>query len=179
MNECLNINYIVEIEDFDGYFVDMLGNVYSEKCGEMKKLKPGNNGRGYFHVGLQKNGKHHTKTIHRLVVKTFLHNPENKKEVDHINGDSKDNRLDNLRWITRSENLKNICKYKNNTSTILGVRFDKYRNRWVAYWNDFNKKQCRKKFPVKKYGENEAKQLAIDLRKEMEKIYYPTKERFD
>ena len=179
MNECLNINYIVEIPDFPKYFVDMLGNVYSEKWGYMKKLKPAKNKDGYFQVGLRKNGKHHTQTIHRLVVKTFLHNSENKKEVDHINGDIQDNRLYNLRWITRSENSKNICKYKNNKSGILGVRFDKYRNRWVAYWNDFNKKQCVKKFLVKKYGENEAKQLAINLRKEMEKIYYPTKERFD
>ena len=179
MNESLNINFIVEIPNFDRYFVDMLGNVYSEKRGDMRKLKPVHDGWGYFQVKLCKNGKEYTKKVHRLVAETFLHNPKNKKQVDHINGKKGDNRLKNLRWVTHSENCKNACKYKNNTSGILGVSFDKSQNRWIAQWNDFNNKLVRKYFPVKKYGNEKAKQLAINLRKEMEEIFYPTKERYD
>lgn len=45
--------------------------------------------------------------VHRLVAQTFLPNPENKPEIDHINRDKSDNRIENIRWSTRSENSRN------------------------------------------------------------------------
>ena len=179
MNECLNINYIVEIPEFPKYFVDILGNVYSEQLGEMRKLKPSQGDYRYYIVGLCKNGKRYNKKVHRLVAQVFIPNPENKTQVDHIDGCILNNKLENLRWVTRSENQRNICKSKINTSGILGVSFDKCTNCWRADWREFDGKRFRKSFSVNKYGENEAKQLAIDYRKNMEKIYYPTKERYD
>lgn len=47
---------------------------------------------------------------HRLVAETFIPNPENKREVDHINRNTSDNRVENLRWVTRSENNRNTVK---------------------------------------------------------------------
>tara|TARA_B100000035_G_C20671540_1_gene409824 strand:- start:62 stop:556 length:495 start_codon:yes stop_codon:yes gene_type:complete len=49
--------------------------------------------------------------VHRLIASTFIPNPDNKSEVDHINGIATDNRLENLRWVTQEENkaLHNCC----------------------------------------------------------------------
>ena len=45
--------------------------------------------------------------VHRIVAETFIPNPENKSEVDHINRIRNDNRVENLRWVTRLENAQN------------------------------------------------------------------------
>lgn len=59
---------------------------------------------GYVQVCLSKDGKKHYASVHRLVSQAFLDNPNNKPEVNHINGDKSDNRAENLEWVTRSEN---------------------------------------------------------------------------
>ena len=67
-----------------------------------------NNKNGYIYCKL--NGKSYRK--HRIIALQFIPNPENKPEVDHINGDKTDNRIENLRWATRSENNSNKKPYK-------------------------------------------------------------------
>jgi len=73
---------------------------------KVKSPKPMHMGNaGYWTYKIKdKNGKHKSFTAHRLVALAFVPNPENKKEVDHINGIKTDNRVENLRWVTRSEN---------------------------------------------------------------------------
>lgn len=61
-------------------------------------------------------GKHHLR-IHRLVALAFLPNLEDKKMVDHINGDKNNNTVVNLRWCTSNENQWNCKKNKNKTSS--------------------------------------------------------------
>lgn len=70
-------------------------------------LKPQLQQNGYYVIKYW-NGEYITnKLIHRLVAETFISNPENKPEVDHIDTVRTNNHVDNLRWVTRSENFKN------------------------------------------------------------------------
>jgi hypothetical protein len=70
-----------------------------------KTLTQCNDGRGYRIVVLSKNGVHKSIRVHRLVADAFLSNPENKSEVNHIDGNKENNKVSNLEWATRSENM--------------------------------------------------------------------------
>jgi hypothetical protein len=81
---------------------------------------------GYRHVTWQ--GKIHK--VHRLIY--LLEHGYLPKEIDHINGDRQDNRLENLRDVTRSQNQFNKSMCKNNTSGTRGVSWHKKSNAWLV-----------------------------------------------
>lgn len=93
------------IKGFPKYKVDREGNIYSYKRNATARLKYKVDKDGYLRVNLYKNGKGHSKLVHRLVAETFIKNDDNKPQVDHINRDRKDNRVSNLRWVTCKENI--------------------------------------------------------------------------
>jgi len=95
------------------------------------------------------NGEQVTDYIHRLVAKHFIPNPRNLNEVDHINRNRTDNRIENLRWVTHSENLQNKGSYKNNTSGHKFISFHKQSQRW-QYQNIINGTRDYKSFNTKK-----------------------------
>lgn len=69
-------------------------------------IKGTSNRKGYINVGLRKDNKNYNFSVHRLVAIMFIPNPEDKKEVNHINGIKDDNRVENLEWMTPSENVR-------------------------------------------------------------------------
>ena len=87
------------------YKVSNLGRVRSfVKGGRIKT--PHKTKCGYFLVELFIDGKLSGRLIHRLVAEAFIPNSENKKTVNHKNGNKADNRVENLEWMTHSENVK-------------------------------------------------------------------------
>ena len=86
------------------YEVSHLGRVFSVRRGKLRRLN--DTGRGYLQVMLSKDGHRAHVLVHRLVAEVFIPNPENKPQVNHINGDKNDNRAENLEWCTMGENLR-------------------------------------------------------------------------
>ena len=96
---------IAEIHGYDGsYWITDNGKVWSRK-GRGRWLKPGVGPRMYYKVDLCVDGKPKTRKIHRLVLQTFHGEPEPGQVAIHINGDRRDNRLENLKWGSRGETM--------------------------------------------------------------------------
>lgn len=108
-----------DINGFEGvYIISNIGRIASlhgVRRGISDKpriLKGCHSKNGYILVALHNKNKIQYETIHRLVASHFIPNPDNKPEIDHINTIRSDNRVDNLRWVTRSENCRNPITQK-------------------------------------------------------------------
>ena len=119
----------MEINNYPHYFIYKDGRVFSER--RQMFLKPGKDSTGYYYINLSSPIKK-MKSLkpHRLVAEHYIPNPENKSEVDHINRDKNDNRVENLRWATRLENAQNVGNNKLNTSGHKNVSYCKQRHLW-------------------------------------------------
>lgn len=93
-----------EIPGYEKYLVTSWGRVYNTETG--KYLKPYSHYKGYLRVDLSNaEGKKHFK-VHRLVAQAFIPNPEGKKQVNHIDGNNRNNSYTNLEWVTNEENAE-------------------------------------------------------------------------
>ena len=107
----------------DLYQVSSFGNVKSLK--RDITLSPTKNRRGYIIVSLSADNTKRTFSVHRLVAQAFIDNPENKPQVNHIDGDKTNNCAYNLEWATNSENQKHA--FSNGLQTNIGNNNPKCR----------------------------------------------------
>jgi len=118
----------MEVVGYPNYLIYPDGRVQNKKSKRYLSQCEDNN--GYYCINLCKDGKPKSYRVHRLIAEHYISNPDNKPCVDHINRDTKDNRLENLRWATKSENGENRCVPKNNGLGIKNISYIKREDRY-------------------------------------------------
>ncbi len=159
---------MIDIKGYEGFYQLCPVNGYVKNVVTGRILKFGFTGGGktvekrYKSVVLCKGKDHKRFLIHRLIAMHFIPNPNNKEQVNHINANKHDNRIENLEWATAQENIihshkMGLCKYnlklQNKPCVINGVKYNSV-NDAAAYYNtdaSYLSKIIRGISPSKKY----------------------------
>ena len=100
-----------DIPGYEGFYqVSDLGNIRSIRFNKIRNMKSWDS-HGYRAVELCMNNNRYTVGIHRLVALTFIPNPENKPEVNHKDRNKSNNNVENLEWVTQSENVAHAYRH--------------------------------------------------------------------
>ena len=114
------------------YQISNLGNVRRIDRKTIRMLKQyKNKNTNYKQVILSNENKQKLKLVHRLVAETFIENKENKRCVNHIDGNKENNKVDNLEWCTYSENTNH--SYKNQLQKKLYGKDNKLSKKIIQY----------------------------------------------
>jgi hypothetical protein len=136
------------------YKINRKGEIWS--CHYSKVMKPQITKDGYNCVKLKKENKPFKKGIHRLLALQYIENPDNLSEVDHIDRNRHNNSLDNLRWVSRIENMNNMFKNLSNLNEEELLerkeKIKKYKTEWakkdrLAKGTPIKSEMCKSKDP--------------------------------
>jgi hypothetical protein len=114
----MDMNELTELVDFPDYWAHPNGTIYTTKVsprynpnGELRLLKPSYNKSGYLYLGVWVEGpnnrsKRYWPRAHRIIYQTLVGDIPDGYEIDHIDNNRQNNSIDNLRIVTRSQNMK-------------------------------------------------------------------------
>jgi len=106
----MTIPHIKEHPTYSDYWLSTDGYVYSSKrygnnkSDSLRQMKCWKCKKGYNRVSLEIDGVKSNKLVHRLVAQTFIDNPYNYKQINHINADKDNNSIDNIEWCNAAYN---------------------------------------------------------------------------
>jgi ribosomal protein S6 len=121
----------VDLLNYEGiYKINRNGDICNKRGLKMKPTQRGD----YLTISLCKNKGYKHLTIHKLLALQFIPNPENHPIIDHINRNSLDNRLENLRWTTYKINNQNASINKCNTSGHKNISCSLKKGTDRTYW---------------------------------------------
>ena len=122
MEEWKNINKEYEISN--------LGRIRRTKNNGTKYLKPEVLKKGYLRVSIWENGTRKRILVHRLVAQMFIPNKDKTKtQIDHINNNTSDNRVENLRWVTPKENVQHSIEQNR---FVTECKINAYKSRKIS-----------------------------------------------
>ena len=128
-----------QVDDFPNYIITDDGDVFNKKG---HKLKPDISNNGYLRVSLSNSEVSHKHfSVHRLVASAFIPNPDGKLQVNHINENKMDNRVENLEWCTPVYNLNHshvidkasTAKFTKVNCITTGEKFDSIKEACEKY----------------------------------------------
>jgi hypothetical protein len=119
-----------DIPEFPDYQASTLGEIRSRKSGQWKPIQATLHTRtGYLAVSLRVNRKYVTRSVHRLVALAF-NGPAEGRDVNHINGNKRDNRLANIEYLSRGDNHRHA--YRNRLREPVGKKLSDDQVREIA-----------------------------------------------
>jgi len=128
------------IPNYNNYYASTDGRIWSGKSNRFLKLSKIRDG----HLQVPLGSKNQHKSVHRLILETFIGPCPEGMECRHLNGDSQDNRLENLKWGTHSENVQDAVKHKthvnnsgskNGLSKLIEEKVKLLRIAWADGWS--------------------------------------------
>jgi len=133
----------MEIQDYPNYLIYPDGRIWGNKTKGRKEgfMKMNIDQDGYLRLGLTNENGNKKFRLHRLLAIHYIPNPNNYPEIDHIDGDTLNNDLSNLRWCDRSINNGNRRIFKNNKSGFKNIS-QRENGSWRVFYQKYRVNKC-------------------------------------